>query len=111
MVCQTAFVVWFVCWYHCIHSLSYGTLYVFKDEVQNILRKDAIYVQHGISSQKPLPISILREKVSMELNEKYPISSVEVSLDKRKSYRFLYYEKNKKAGITFRRSLSTNKSM
>lgn len=82
-----------------------GTLYVFKDEVQSILRKDAIYVQHGTSSQKPLPISILREKVSLELNEKYPISSVEVSLDKRKSYRFLYYEKNKKGWNYFQEVL------
>lgn len=82
-----------------------GTLYVFKDEVQNLLRKDAIYVQQNVSDQKPLPISILREKVSLELNEKYPISSVEVSLDKGKSYRFLYYEKSKKGWNYFQQVL------
>ncbi|MBP2617182.1 PepSY-associated TM helix domain-containing protein [Chryseobacterium jejuense] len=82
-----------------------GTLYVFKDEVQNILRKDAIYVQQETSAQKPLSISILRKKVSLELNEKYPINSVEVSLDKEKSYRFLYYEKNKKGWNYFQEVL------
>lgn len=82
-----------------------GTLYVFKDEVQNIIRKEAIYVQRETSAQKPLPINILKEKISLELNEKYPISSVEVSLDKEKSYRFLYYEKNKKGWNYFQEVL------
>lgn len=80
-----------------------GTLYIFKDEVQNLLRKDAIYVP--TSAQKPLPINILREKVSLELNEKFPLSSVEISLDKGKSYRFLYYEKNKKGWNYFQEVL------
>ncbi|KFF09359.1 PepSY-associated TM helix domain-containing protein [Chryseobacterium luteum] len=71
-----------------------GTLYVFKDEIQNSLRKKAIYVQEATAT--PLSINILKEKVSIELNEKYPLSTVEISLDKNKSYRFLYYEKNKK---------------
>ncbi|AZA47957.1 PepSY domain-containing protein [Chryseobacterium carnipullorum] len=71
-----------------------GTLYVFKDEIQNSLRKEAIYVQK--SSTSPLSIAVLKEKVSLELNEKYPLSTVEISLDKNKSYRFSYYEKNKK---------------
>lgn len=71
-----------------------GTLYVFKDEIQNSLRKKAIYVKETTAT--PLSINILKEKVSMELNEKYPLSTVEISLDKNKSYRFLYYEKNKK---------------
>ncbi|SHL36663.1 Uncharacterized iron-regulated membrane protein [Chryseobacterium carnipullorum] len=71
-----------------------GTLYVFKDEIQNSLRKEAIYVQK--SSTSPLSIAVLKEKVSLELNEKYPLSAVEISLDKNRSYRFSYYEKNKK---------------
>ncbi|MGE8556009.1 MAG: PepSY-associated TM helix domain-containing protein [Chryseobacterium jejuense] len=82
-----------------------GTLYVFKDEIQNILRKDVIYVKHEASAQKPIPLTILQEKVSLELNEKYPINSVEVSLDKGKSYRFLYYEKSKKGWNYFQQVL------
>ncbi|SHL27158.1 PepSY-associated TM helix domain-containing protein [Chryseobacterium polytrichastri] len=78
-----------------IVSLS-GTLYVFKDEVQNSLRKEAIYVNKENVGSKPLSIEVLREKVSLELNEKFPLSSVEIPLDKAKSYKFLYYEKNKK---------------
>ncbi|PQA90081.1 peptidase [Chryseobacterium shigense] len=71
-----------------------GTLYVFKDEIQNSLRKEAIYVNE--TSASPLSITVLKEKVSLELHEKYPLSALEVSLDKNKSYRFSYYEKNKK---------------
>ncbi|WP_345203328.1 PepSY-associated TM helix domain-containing protein [Chryseobacterium ginsengisoli] len=74
-----------------------GTMYVFKDEIQNQLRKDAIFVKPETISQQPLSIEVLKEKVSLEVNEKYPISSVEIPLDKNKSYEFLYYEKDKKA--------------
>ncbi len=74
-----------------------GTMYVFKDEIQNVLRKDAIYVKAETITQNPLPIEVLKEKVSLEINEKYPLSSVEIPLDRNKSYEFLYYEKNKKA--------------
>ncbi|WP_223608258.1 PepSY domain-containing protein [Chryseobacterium sp. OSA05B] len=71
-----------------------GTLYVFKDEIQNSLRKEAMYVKEITAS--PLSIAILKEKVSLELNEKFPLNAVEISLDKNRSYRFSYYEKNKK---------------
>ncbi|SDQ46570.1 Uncharacterized iron-regulated membrane protein [Chryseobacterium soldanellicola] len=74
-----------------------GTTYIFKDEIQNQIRKDAIYVKKETISQQPLSLEVLREKVAVEVNEKYPISSVEIHLDKSKSYEFLYYEKDKKA--------------
>jgi uncharacterized iron-regulated membrane protein len=82
-----------------------GTLYVFKDEVQNILRKDVMYVKHEATAPKPIPLNVLREKVSLELHEKHPISSVEISLDKGKSYRFQYYEKSKKGWNYFQQVL------
>lgn len=73
-----------------------GTLYVFKDEIQNTARKNAIYIKKETVKEQPLSIVLLREKVTLEMNEKFPVSSVEIPLDKNKSYRFLYYEKNKK---------------
>lgn len=76
-----------------IVSLS-GTLYVFKDEIQNSLRKEAISIKE--TPTDPISINILKEKVTLEINEKYPVSAVEVPLDKTKSYKFSYYEKNKK---------------
>lgn len=79
-----------------IVSLS-GTMYVFKDEIQNILRKNVIYVDAETISPKPLPIEVLKEKITLELNEKFPVTSVEIPLDKNKSYEFLYYEKDKNA--------------
>ncbi|KQT24561.1 peptidase [Chryseobacterium sp. Leaf405] len=74
-----------------------GTMYIFKDEIQNQLRKDVIYVKSETVTRQPLSIEVLKEKVSMEINEKYPLSSVEIHLDKNKSYEFLYIEKDKKA--------------
>ena len=80
-----------------IVSLS-GTMYVFKDEIQNKIRGEAIFHQEkNIENKKPLSIAILQGKVNAQVQEKYPISSVEIPLDKRKSYEFLFYEKNKKA--------------
>jgi uncharacterized iron-regulated membrane protein len=73
-----------------------GTMYVFKDEIQAVLRKDVIYVKPETVTQKPMPIELLKEKISLEVNEKYPVSSAEIPLDKNKSYEFLIYEKNKK---------------
>jgi uncharacterized iron-regulated membrane protein len=77
-----------------IVSLS-GTLYVFKDEIQDVLRKDVIYIKPKTIAHHPLSIEVLKKKVSLELNEKFPPSSVEIPLDKNKSYEFLYYEKDK----------------
>lgn len=74
-----------------------GTMYVFKDEIQNQLRKEAIFVKKETITQTPLSIEILREKVDLEVNEKFPVSSVEIPLNKNKSYKFLYYEKDKEA--------------
>ncbi|MCS3867594.1 putative iron-regulated membrane protein [Chryseobacterium ginsenosidimutans] len=74
-----------------------GTMYIFKDEIQGVLRKDVVYVKAETISQQPLSIEVLKEKVSLEVNEKYPITAVEISLDKNKSYEFIYYEKDKKA--------------
>ncbi|MDR2237443.1 MAG: PepSY domain-containing protein [Chryseobacterium sp.] len=71
-----------------------GTLFVFKDEIQNRFRKEAIYVKE--TAPAPLPVNTLKEKVNLELQEKFPLNSVEIPLDRNKSYRFLYYEKNKK---------------
>ncbi|WP_312901972.1 PepSY-associated TM helix domain-containing protein [Chryseobacterium taichungense] len=79
-----------------IVSLS-GTMYVFKDEIQNQLRKEAMYVNAETIRRNPLSVEVLKEKLTLELNQKYPLTSVEIPLDKTKSYKFLYYEKNKEA--------------
>ncbi|WP_029298319.1 PepSY-associated TM helix domain-containing protein [Chryseobacterium hispalense] len=79
-----------------IVSLS-GTLYVFKDEIQNQLRKNVIFLNAETISQHPLPINVLKEKVTLTLKEQYPVTSVEIPLDKNKSYEFLFYEKDKNA--------------
>lgn len=85
-----------------------GTMYVFKDEIQNTLRKDAIWVKPKTVTQSPMSIAALKDKVSLEVKEKFPISSVEIPLDKNKSYEFLYYEKNKK-GWNYFQEVKINK--
>ena len=75
-----------------------GALYVFKDEFQNVIRKD--YIHHNeqnISQKKILPLRILEQKVAAQTNEKYPIHWAEIPLDKTKSYKFFYYERNPNA--------------
>ena len=75
-----------------------GALYVFKDEIQNVLRKD--YIHHNeqnVSQKKILPLRILEQKVEAQTNEKYPIHWAEIPLDKTKSYKFFYYERNPNA--------------
>lgn len=79
-----------------IVSLS-GTLYVFKDEIQQQLRKNAYDLNAETIRQNPLPIEALKDKVTFELNEKYPVTYVEIPLDKTKSYEFWFYEKDKNA--------------
>ncbi len=75
-----------------------GALYVFKDEIQNVTRKD--YIHHNeqnISQKKILPLRILEQKVAAQTKEKYPLHWAEIPIDKTKSYKFYYYERNPNA--------------
>lgn len=75
-----------------------GALYVFKDEIQNVIRKD--YIHHNeqnISQKKILPLRILEQKVAAQTKEKYPLHWAEIPLDKSKSYKFYYYERDPNA--------------
>lgn len=75
-----------------------GALYVFKDEIENITRKDVIYhnEQH-IEQKKVLPIRMLEKSVAEQVKEKYSIHWVNVPIDKKMSYVFYWYEHNTKA--------------
>lgn len=85
-------------------------MYVFKNEIQDLLRKDVMYVKPETITQKTLSVELLRKKVSQEINEKTQISSVEIYLDRNRSYEFLYYEKDKKAWNYFD-EIKINKSV
>ncbi|WP_018630701.1 PepSY-associated TM helix domain-containing protein [Niabella aurantiaca] len=70
-----------------------GCLYVFKDEIENQLRKQAIF--HGepsIESKTILPLRVLEAKVQEQCHEKYNVHWVDVPMDKKRSYQFYYYE-------------------
>ncbi len=72
-----------------------GALYVFKDEVQDLLRKDAIFHHEpDIRNKAPLPIHTLEAAVQAQCNEKYQVHWVDVPVDKSRSYQFVYYETN-----------------
>ncbi|WP_291723895.1 PepSY-associated TM helix domain-containing protein [Bernardetia sp.] len=72
-----------------------GCLYVFKDEIQDILRKDAMFHNEAnIDKKQVLPIHILEKKVNEYTQEKYPVHWVNIPIDRNESYRFYYYEKN-----------------
>lgn len=75
-----------------------GALYVFKDEVQDYLRKDYLYHHEPqIESQKTLPIKVLEDKVNQQTGETFPLHWVDIPLDKSKTYKFYYYENDPKA--------------
>jgi uncharacterized iron-regulated membrane protein len=75
-----------------------GALYVFKDEVQNSLRASYIYHHESdIQHKKVLGLTVLEQKLNAQHQENYPIHWVEVPMDKSKSYKFHYYERQPKA--------------
>jgi uncharacterized iron-regulated membrane protein len=75
-----------------------GTLFVFKDEVENFTRKDVIYHnEQNIAQKQILPIRVLEKMVDEQLKEKYKIHWVNVPIDKKMSYQFYWYEHNTEA--------------
>lgn len=75
-----------------------GALYVFKDEIQGVARRD--YIHHNeqnINAKKILPLKVLEQKVDAQTSEQYPVHWAEIPLDKTKSYKFYYYERNPNA--------------
>jgi len=75
-----------------------GTLFVFKDEVENFTRKDVIYHnEQNIAQIQILPIRVLEKAVDAQLKEKYKIHWVNVPIDKKMSYQFYWYEHNTEA--------------
>lgn len=70
-----------------------GALYVFKDEFENIARKDVIYHQEkNIENKQVLPIRQLEKLVNEQTKEDYPIHWVNIPIDKKMSYMFYWYE-------------------
>lgn len=70
-----------------------GAIYVFKDEVERLIRKEVIYhKEENINQKSILPIREMEKLVQKQVQEKYPIHWVDVPLDKKMSYRFNYYE-------------------
>jgi len=72
-----------------------GCLYVFKDEVEGITRKEVIrHHEPDTETKQVLPIRELERRVQQQVKEKYPVHWVDVPIDKDLSYRFNYYEHN-----------------
>lgn len=72
-----------------------GAMYAFKDEIQYLIRKEAIY--HGeenIAQKQTLPIAQLERLVNEQTQEKYPLHWAEIPMDKTLSYKFNYYERD-----------------
>lgn len=75
-----------------------GTLFVFKDEVENFTRKEVIYHnEQNISQKQVLPIRVLEKMVDEQVKEKYKIHWVNIPVDKKMSYQFYWYEHNTNA--------------
>ena len=72
-----------------------GTLFVFKDEVENFTRKEVIYHKEvNIAQKQVLPIRSLEKMVDEQVKEKYKIHWVNIPIDKKMTYQFYWYEHN-----------------
>ncbi|MCU7614612.1 PepSY domain-containing protein [Chryseobacterium sp. GMJ5] len=72
-----------------------GALYVFKDEIENMTRKEVMYHhEKNIEKKQVLPIRVLEKSVNAQVQEKFPIHWVNVPIDKKISYQFYWYEHN-----------------
>ena len=70
-----------------------GALYVFKDEIEKISRKEYIYHnEQNIDQKQILPIRVIEKLVNEQTNEKYPIHWINVPIDKKLSYQVYWYE-------------------
>jgi len=75
-----------------------GALYVFKDEIESLTRKDVMYHREkDIEKKQILPIRVLEKHVNAQVKEKYPIHWVNIPIDKKISYQFYWYEHNTEA--------------
>ncbi|PQA96580.1 Uncharacterized iron-regulated membrane protein [Chryseobacterium piscicola] len=75
-----------------------GTLFVFKDEVENFTRKEVIYHKEvNIAQKQVLPIRSLEKMVDEQVKEKYIIHWVNIPIDKKMTYQFYWYEHNTNA--------------
>ncbi|MCD2425142.1 PepSY domain-containing protein [Niabella pedocola] len=75
-----------------------GCLYVFKDEIENQLRKNAIFHHEpSIETKTVLPLKTLETMVQQQCREPYQVHWVDVPVDKKRSYQFFYYETNPRA--------------
>ncbi|WP_410492801.1 PepSY-associated TM helix domain-containing protein [Chryseobacterium sp. Leaf180] len=74
-----------------------GTLFVFKDEIENFSRKEVMFHQEeNIQSKNVLPIRVLEKAVEKQVPEPYKIHWVNVPIDKKMSYIFYWYEHDTK---------------
>ena len=62
MVCQITSLAGVIRRVYCFHCVLIRDFICFKDEVQNIIRKEAIYVKSQTIKEQALPIEVLRKK-------------------------------------------------
>lgn len=72
-----------------------GAMYVFKEEIQGIIRKEYIYHHEpNIAQKHTLPLRKIEALVNQQTHERYPLHWVEIPLNKAQSYKFVYHESN-----------------
>ena len=75
-----------------------GALYVFKDEIENTLRKEYTYHHEpDYEHKQKIGIRTLEKMVQEQVQEKYPVHWVNIPIDRSMAYQFFYFERNEKA--------------
>ncbi len=72
-----------------------GALYVFKEDFEKAARKEFTHHHEANTSTKSvLPINTLEKHIEQQVGEPYPLHWVEIPIDKSKSYKFFYFERD-----------------
>ena len=75
-----------------------GAMYAFRDEIEStFLSKYEYHKEENTASKTILPIKEMEKIVHAQTKEKFQPHWVEIPLDKSKTYRFNYYERNEDA--------------
>lgn len=76
-----------------------GCIYVFEDEIKNVIYKERLFVE---PEHKPrLPVSILLNKAQQTLGNAYPLQIFEIPNNPASTYRFYAYKVNEEAKTYF----------
>ncbi len=82
-----------------------GCLFVFQQEISNIVYKKVFYVNPPSSHAQVLPLSELKEKAQKALGSDKPITYITTYADPKRAWEFMAYKEDETGAITYAQSV------